>query len=77
MRSLSILSETKICVDTVARQEVSLGTTHAKNLTLELNEDRLYHWLILDSDTVVRDDLESSINRVKALREMIKSERPE
>ncbi|AFM26087.1 hypothetical protein [Desulfomonile tiedjei] len=44
---------------------------------LELNEDRLYHWLVLDSITVVRDDLGSSIDYVTALREMIKSERPD
>jgi hypothetical protein len=44
---------------------------------LELNEDRLYHWLVLDSPTVVRDDLDASINYVNALRELIKAERPD
>jgi hypothetical protein len=44
---------------------------------LELNEDRLYAWLVLGSVTVVRDDLDASINYVKALREIIKAERPD
>jgi hypothetical protein len=44
---------------------------------LEINEDRLYHWLILDSPTVVRDNLEQSVAYVKALRELIKAERPD
>jgi succinate dehydrogenase flavin-adding protein (antitoxin of CptAB toxin-antitoxin module) len=44
---------------------------------LELNEDRLYAWLVMGSVTVVRDDLESSVNYVKALRDMIKAERPD
>lgn len=44
---------------------------------LELNEDRLYAWLVLGSVTVVRDDLDASIDYVKALREAIKAERPD
>ena len=44
---------------------------------LELNEDRLYAWLVEGSVTVVREDLGRSIEYVKALREMIKAERPE
>ena len=39
---------------------------------LELNEDRLYAWLVEGSVTVVREDLGRSIEYVKALREMIK-----
>jgi hypothetical protein len=34
----------------------------ALTAVLELNEDRLYAWLVVGSVTVVRDDLESSIN---------------
>ncbi len=44
---------------------------------LEINEDRLYAWLVLDSPTVVRDDLDGSIEYVKALRQAIKTERPD
>ena len=44
---------------------------------LEINEDRLYHWLVVGSPTVVREDLDASINYVKALREIIKAERPD
>ncbi|MBI5251822.1 MAG: hypothetical protein HY912_20200 [Desulfomonile tiedjei] len=51
--------------------------TDALIAVLELNEDRLYAWLDLGSVTVVRDDLDASINYVKALREIIKAERPD
>lgn len=44
---------------------------------LELNEDRLYHWMVLDSVTVVREDLDGSIEYIKALREMVKAEQPD
>jgi hypothetical protein len=44
---------------------------------LEINEDRLCHWLVLDSSTVVKDDLEESIEYVRALRQAIKWERPD
>lgn len=44
---------------------------------LELNEDRLYAWLVLGSVTVVRDDLDGAIEYVKALREIIEAERPD
>lgn len=44
---------------------------------LEFNEDRLYALLIEGSVTVVREDLGRSIQYVKALREMIRAERPE
>jgi hypothetical protein len=44
---------------------------------LELNEDRLYHWLVIGSATVVRDDVDGAIEYVKALREAIKAERPD
>ncbi len=44
---------------------------------LELNEDRLYAWLIEGSVTVVREDLGRSIEYVRALREVIKAERPD
>lgn len=44
---------------------------------LELNEDRLYHWLVLGSVTLVRDDLDGVVEYVKALRKMTKAERPD
>ena len=44
---------------------------------LELNGDRLYHWLFLRSVIVLRDDLDRSIGYIKALRKMVKSERPD
>ena len=44
---------------------------------LELNEDRLYAWLVLDSPTVVREDLGGAIDYVKRLRAVIKTERPD
>ena len=44
---------------------------------LELNEDRLYHWLVLGSPTVVRDDLDGAVEYVRALRAVIKAERPD
>ena len=44
---------------------------------LAIYEDRLYHWLVLDSSTVVRDDLDGAVEYVKALREAIKTERPD
>lgn len=51
--------------------------TDAMIRVLELNEDRLYHWFILDSPTVVREDLDGAVEHVKAPREMIKAERPD
>jgi hypothetical protein len=44
---------------------------------LEITEDRLYHWLVLEPPTVVRDDLDGAIEYVKALREVIRVERPD
>ncbi|AFM24879.1 hypothetical protein [Desulfomonile tiedjei] len=44
---------------------------------LELNEDRLHAWLIEDAPTVVRDDLDASVNYVRTLREIVKAERPD
>jgi hypothetical protein len=44
---------------------------------LELNEDRLYAWLVEGSPTVVRDNLDESLEYVKQLREVIKRERPD
>ena len=52
--------------------------TDALIRVLELNEDRLYAWLVLGSITVVREDLGKSIEYVKALREVIKeAQRPD
>ena len=48
--------------------------TDALIRVLELNEDRLYAWLIEGSVTVVGKDLGRSIEYVKALREVIKAE---
>jgi hypothetical protein len=50
--------------------------TDALIAALELNEDRLYHRMVLGSVTVVREDLGKSIEYVKALREVVRSERP-
>ena len=44
---------------------------------LELNEDRLYAWLVEGSPTVVRDELEQSLEYVRQLRDVIKAERPD
>lgn len=44
---------------------------------LELNADRLHAWLIEDAPTVVRGDLDASLNYVKTLREIVKTERPD
>jgi hypothetical protein len=51
--------------------------TDALIRVLELNEDRLCAWLVMDSATVVWEDLGRSIEYVKALRQMIKAERPD
>jgi hypothetical protein len=51
--------------------------TDALIRVLELNEDRLYNWLILDSPTVVREDLDGAIEYVRALREVIRDEKPD
>jgi transposase InsO family protein len=47
--------------------------TDAMIRVLELNEDRLYHWLVLGSATVVREDLDGAIEYVRALPEAIKA----
>jgi hypothetical protein len=44
---------------------------------LEINEDRLYHWLVLGSATVVRENLGGAIELVRAPRAAITSERPD
>ncbi len=51
--------------------------TDALIRVLELNEDRLYQWMVMGSVTVVREDLGRSIEYVKAVREVIKAERPD
>jgi hypothetical protein len=43
----------------------------------ELNEDRLYAWLVLDSPTVVPGNLEKSVYHAKQLRAKIRTRRPE
>lgn len=42
----------------------------------ELNEDRLCPWLVMGSVTSVRDDLDGAVEYVKALRKVIRAERP-
>jgi hypothetical protein len=44
---------------------------------LELNEDRLYAWLVQGSPTVVIDDLDESVAYVRRLREFITARRPD
>jgi hypothetical protein len=44
---------------------------------LEINEDRLYACLVMVTVSVVWDGLDKSVEYVKALRETIKSERPD
>ena len=51
--------------------------TDAMIAVLELNEERVYHWLVLGSVTVVREDLDGAVEYVRALREAIKAERPD
>jgi hypothetical protein len=51
--------------------------TDALIRVLELNEDRLYAWLVMDSITVIWEDLDGAIQYVKALREAVRSERPD
>jgi hypothetical protein len=51
--------------------------TDAMIRVLELNEDRLYRWLVLRSVIVVREDLDGAIKYVKALREARRRERPD
>jgi hypothetical protein len=64
-----------IAIETI----VKLNNYSVDNLigVLELNEDRLYAWLVEGSPTVVRDNLEGSIAYIKALREAIRAERPD
>jgi hypothetical protein len=64
-------------IDMEAIRGLNNYDTDALIAVLELNEDRLFHWLVLDSLTVVRDDLDRSIEYVNALRAEIKSERPD
>ena len=64
-------------IDMEAIRRLNNHDTDALIAVLELNEDRLYHWLVLDSVTVVRDNLWRSIEYVKALRERVRSERPD
>ena len=51
--------------------------TDALIAVLELNEDRIYQWLVLGSPTVVREDLDKSVEYLKALRETVRSELPD
>jgi hypothetical protein len=68
-------SSTKIDMEVIRR--LNTDDTDAMIRLLELNEDRLCQWMVLDSATVVREDLDGSIEYVKALRKMIKAERPD
>jgi hypothetical protein len=64
-------------IDMEVIRRLNTYDTDALIVVLELNEDRLYHWLVMDSPTVVREDLSGSISFVKALRKLIKAERPD
>jgi len=73
MKTSNGRNSTMINVETVRR----LNNDDVNSLVrvLELNEDRLYAWLVESSITVVREDLGRSIEYVKVLREAIKAER--
>jgi hypothetical protein len=62
-------------IDMEAIRRLNNCNADALIAVLALNEDRLYHWMVEGSVTVVRDDLDKSIEYVKALREMVRSER--
>jgi len=58
----------------------SVGSTTATRTlirVLELNEGRLYAWPFLGYPTVVRDDLDRSIEYLKALRKVVRFEWPD
>jgi hypothetical protein len=44
---------------------------------LTINEGELCHWMVQDSSTLVRNNLGGAVEYVKALREAIKTERPD
>ena len=46
----------------------------SKKWVLHLNEDRLAAWLVFDLPTVVRDNLEGSLEQVRRLRGEILAE---
>ena len=64
-------------IDMVTVRKLNNDDVDAMIRVLELNEDRLYHWLVLGSVTVVREDLDGAVEYVKALRKMIRAERPD
>ena len=64
-------------IDVEAIRRLNNFDTDALIAVLELMEDHLYHWLVLGSVTEVRDDLDRSIEYVKALRQTVRSERPD
>lgn len=64
-------------IDVESVRRVNIYDTDSIIRVLEVNEDRLYHWMVLDSVTVVRDDLDRSIEYLKAFRERVRSERPD
>lgn len=48
-----------------------------KKWVLALNEDRLVAWLVFDSPTVVRDNLDGSLEQVRRLRKEILAKEPD
>jgi MerR family transcriptional regulator, heat shock protein HspR len=49
--------------------------TNYKIRVLELNEERIYAWVVLDSPTVARENLDRSFEYVSTLRELIEADR--
>ena len=64
-------------IDVEAIRRLNSDDVDSRLRILELNEDRLYSWLVEGSIAVVREDLGNSIEYVMALRKMIKAERPD
>jgi hypothetical protein len=64
-------------IDVETARRLNNYDTDALIRLLELNEDRLYAWLFLDSVTVVRDGPDRSIEYDKTQRKMVRSELPE
>ena len=64
-------------IDVEAIRRLNNCDTHSIIRVLEINEDRLYHWLVLGSITVVLDDVDRSIQYANTLRKMVRSKRPD
>lgn len=62
-------------IDVQAIRRLNNYDTDAMIRVLELNEDRLYAWLVQGTVTVVREDLDGSIEYVKPLLKTVRPER--